>query len=64
MSKVYNVDEANIKLTPLQKCGYAIGDFGNNFSWSFISAFLMYFWTDSLGIAAGTAGIIIGASRM
>ncbi|QDW75442.1 MFS transporter [Lachnospiraceae bacterium KGMB03038] len=64
MSKVYNVDEANIKLTPLQKCGYAIGDFGNNFSWSFISAFLMYFWTDSLGIAAGTAGIIIGASRI
>jgi GPH family glycoside/pentoside/hexuronide:cation symporter len=64
MAKVYNVDEANVKLSPLQKCGYAIGDFGNNFSWSFVSAFLMYFWTDSLGIAAGTAGTIIGLSRI
>lgn len=64
MAKLYDVDEANIKLSPLKKCGYAIGDFGNNFSWSFVSAFLMYFWTDSLGIAAGTAGAIIGVSRI
>lgn len=64
MAKLYDVDGANIKLSPLQKCGYAIGDFGNNFSWSFVSAFLMYFWTDSLGIAAGTAGAIIGVSRI
>ena len=63
-SKISNIDEANKKLTFKEKSAYAIGDFGNNFSWTFISNFLLYFWTDVLGIGAGIAGTIMGVSRI
>jgi GPH family glycoside/pentoside/hexuronide:cation symporter len=64
MARIENIEEANIKLSPGKKIGYAIGDFGNNFSWSFISSFLLYFWTDCMGIGAGIAGTIMGVSRI
>lgn len=38
---------------------YGAGDFAFNLSFTFSSLFLLYFYTDVLGIAAGTAGLII-----
>ena len=65
MEKEYNnIEQAHIKLSPAKKAGFAIGDFGNNFSWSFVSSFLLYFWTDCIGLGAGIASSIIGVSRI
>lgn len=43
---------------------YAFGDFGYNFVWTLVSSFLLYFWTDCMGIAAGIAGTIMLLSRV
>lgn len=63
-SMINNVEEATIKLSIWDKVAYAIGDFGNNFSFSFIASFLLYFWTDILGIGPAFAGIFMGVSRV
>ena len=38
---------------------YGAGDFAFNLSFAFSSLFLLYFYTDVLGISAGTAGLIM-----
>ena len=35
-----------------EKVGYGIGDFGFNLYWANISAFLLIFYTDVMGLAA------------
>lgn len=45
------------------KIGYAMGDFGNNFTFLFASMYLMVFCTDVLGIASGLVGIILMTAR-
>ena len=39
--------------------GYGIGDFGFNLYWSTLSLFVLYYYTDVIGIPARTAGLII-----
>ena len=63
MATIKNVDAAKVKLSPGKKICYALGDVGNNFSWSFVSSYLMNFWTDVFGISAGAAGSIMFLSR-
>jgi GPH family glycoside/pentoside/hexuronide:cation symporter len=46
-------------LTLGQVIGYGAGDFAFNLSFSFFSLFLLYFYTDVLGLSATTAGLII-----
>lgn len=46
------------------KIGYAMGDFGNNFTFIFASMYLMTFCTDVLGITAGIVGTILAASKI
>lgn len=41
-----------------RKLVYGFGDFGFNLYWSSISLYLLYYYTDVLGIAASTAGLI------
>lgn len=41
---------------------YGAGDFAFNLSFAFSSLFLLYFYTDVLGISAGTAGLIMMAA--
>lgn len=43
----------------LRIVSYGAGDFAFNLSFTFSSLFLLYFYTDVLGIPAGTAGLII-----
>lgn len=57
------LNEAMQPLPMKRKVAYAIGDFANNFSWTFVSAYLMYFWTDVLGVTAAFAGTIMLVSR-
>lgn len=47
-----------------QYLGYAAGDAANNLTFSMISAFLLIYYTDVAGIAAGTAGTIFLVVRI
>lgn len=42
--------------------GYGIGDFGFNLYWTGLSIYLLYYYTDVLGIDPLTAGLIFGVS--
>lgn len=46
------------------KIGYAMGDFGNNFTFIFASMYLMTFCTDVLGITAGIVGTVLAVSKI
>ncbi|QJU58313.1 MFS transporter [Sphingomonas sp. AP4-R1] len=41
-----------------RKIGYAFGDYGCNLYWQSISFFLLFFYTDIVGIPVGIAGLI------
>lgn len=45
-----------------RKAGYAVGDFGLNLFFTFCSLFLLYYYTDVLGLSPGVAGMIIMAA--
>lgn len=45
------------------KLGYMAGNFGNDFSFSFASVFLMVFYTKVLGIRAGLVGVMFVVAR-
>ena len=53
-----------MKLRATQYLGYAAGDAANNLTFSMISAFLLIYYTDVAGIAAGTAGTIFLVVRI
>jgi glycoside/pentoside/hexuronide:cation symporter, GPH family len=41
-----------------RKLGFSVGDFGLNLYWQSVSFFLIYFYTDVVGISATAAGVI------
>lgn len=41
----------NVKVPLISKIAYGFGDVGCNFSWMFVSNFLMIFYTDVFGIS-------------
>lgn len=47
-----------------EKIAFALGDVGCNFIWTVISSFLILYYTDSVGIAAGTVGTIMLITRV
>jgi len=47
-----------------EKLGYGIGDFGFNLYWANISAFLLIFYTDVMGLAAGAVGTMMLVTRL
>lgn len=49
-------DARNKKLTLKEKISYGLGDFGNGFMFDLGQAYLLQFYTDVVGIAAGAAG--------
>ena len=53
----YELAKARIGLG--EKVGYGIGDMGFNFYWANISAFLLIFYTDVMGISAAAVGTMI-----
>lgn len=50
---------APTRLSWFRKIGYAAGDFGLNLFFTFSTLFLLYYYTDVLGLTATTAGLII-----
>ena len=58
-------DQAPAKtLTTWRYLGYGAGDVANNLTFSMASAFLLIYYTDVAGIAAGTAGTIFLVVRI
>lgn len=54
-----NADPGSVaRLRPSNYLGYAAGDVANNLTFSLASAFLLIYYTDVAGIAAGTAGTL------
>lgn len=51
--------EPKTKLSRREVIGFGVGDFGFNLFWSTTSLYLLFFYTDVLGIGASTAGVII-----
>ncbi|MCD8021034.1 MAG: glycoside-pentoside-hexuronide (GPH):cation symporter [Clostridiales bacterium] len=45
------------------KIGYAMGDFGNDFTFILSSSFLLKFYTDVMGVSAGLVGLMMMLAR-
>ena len=58
------MNEKPAKLSLGTKIGYAMGDFGNNFSWTFVSSYLLYFYTDVFGVSAAAVSLLLIISRI
>lgn len=50
------------RLTLKQKIGFGVGDFAINLFWQMTSLYLLYYYTDVLGLPPATAGWIFGAA--
>ena len=46
------------RLSFARKIGFTVGDFACNLYWQSVSLFLLFYYTDALGLSAGTAGLI------
>jgi GPH family glycoside/pentoside/hexuronide:cation symporter len=55
---------AHARLGLREKAGYGIGDFGFNLYWANISAFLLIFYTDVMGLAAGAVGTMMLVTKL
>lgn len=61
MQKTYSTQG---KVPFISKLAYGFGDVGCNFSWSFVVAFLMIFYTDVFGIGMGAVASLMLVSRI
>lgn len=46
-----------------EKISYALGDFATNLTWAAIGSFIVYYYTDEIGLAAGAIGTIMLVSK-
>lgn len=46
------------KLSTAKKIGFTLGDYASNLYWQSVSIFLLFFYTDAVGLPAATAGLI------
>ncbi len=46
------------RLSTARKVGFTLGDYASNLYWQSVSIFLLFFYTDAVGIPAATAGLI------
>lgn len=56
-------ENTNVKVPLISKIAYGMGDVGCNFSWMFVSNFLMIFYTDVFGISMGAVAALMLFSR-
>ena len=57
-------EQAGQRLSFREKAGYGIGDLGFNLYWANISAFLLIFYTDVMGLAAAAVGTMILVTKL
>ncbi|MGN8843058.1 MFS transporter [Niallia sp. HCP3S3_B10] len=55
---------AGEKISLVERIGYGSGDLASNFIWQAMSIFIVYYFTDVIGIAAGIIGSIMLFSRV
>ncbi len=55
---------ARARLGFREKAGYGVGDFGFNLYWANISAFLLIFYTDVMGLAAAAVGTMMLVTKI
>ena len=46
------------RLSTARKIGFTLGDYASNLYWQSVSIFLLFFYTDAVGLTAATAGLI------
>ena len=56
-------ESKNGKVPLISKIAYGFGDVGCNFSWMFVSNFLMIFYTDVFGISMAAVSALMLFSR-
>jgi len=52
------------RLSMNEKLTFGLGDFGANFSWTFMSSFVTIYLTDTVGLPAGIIGTVILISQL
>lgn len=57
-------EQASQRLSFREKAGYGIGDLGFNLYWANISAFLLIFYTDVMGLGAAAVGTMILVTKI
>lgn len=50
--------KAGFQLSFARMAGFSMGDYACNLYWQSITLFLMFYYTDALGLSGGTAGVI------
>ena len=63
-ARAADVSPVHARLPLREKIGYGVGDFGFNLYWANISAFLLIFYTDVMGLAAGAVGTMILVTKL
>jgi len=62
MTNIAKADDMHISIK--EKLAYSLGDVASNIVWSAASAFLTYYYTNVVGLAAAAAGTIMLVSRI
>lgn len=57
-------DLSTFHLTPAKRIYYALGDFGYNFMYYWLSTYLMIYYTDTIGISAATVSVMMLVVRI
>lgn len=58
------IDLSTFHLTPRKRFYYALGDFGYNFMYYWLSTYLMIYYTDTIGISAATVSVMMLVIRI
>lgn len=63
-TRLSEIDLRTFRLTPVKRFYYALGDFGYNFMYYWLSTYLMIYYTDTIGIPAATVSIMMLVVRI
>ena len=55
--------DTNIKIPFWKAACFGLGDFGNNFVWTFVGSYLMIFYTDVFGIPMAAVSLLMLIAR-
>lgn len=58
-AKKENYEDINKKLSFAERFNYAFGDFGYNFMYYWVSAFMTIYYTDTIGVPAGAVSLLL-----
>ena len=62
--QAYEYVDANIKMSFAQRINYAVADYGYNAIYFWVSAYLMIYYTDVIGLSAAAISILVLAIRI